>query len=202
MKNLISILLLFISLSALAQNRDWTIKTSKDNKTKVKYDITKVDGGTHLYYIASRKVNVSLNALDSYFSNSENHKNFLENTPESKQIKKINNNEWITYYYFDAPWPMPNSDVVVKFIKEQNDNSIMYTATAITGVYEDKDVDRLTTYKFIYNFEKIDENTTNITINANFISVGSVPKFLVRTWFPEGPARIITNLGSKKLTSH
>ena len=195
----ISILgILFISLNLFSQDRNWTTKTTKDEKTIVKYDIEKEDSGTHMFYIATQTVSTPINELVDYFSNSSNHKNFLENTPISEEVKKNSENEWITYYFFDAPWPMPNSDVVVKFIKTEKDNKIIFTANAINNTYKKSDVARLSTYTFIYEFEKVDEQNTKVTINADFVSVGSVPKFLVRTWFPKGPAQIISNLGSKK----
>lgn len=197
-KHLIVTLLLLISFSVSSQTRNWTTKTSKDGETTVKYDLEKEDGGTHLYYVAERNSSTSLDELDAYFSKSDNHKFFLENTTKSDEVKKTSDNEWITYYYFDAPWPMPNSDVVVKFNKSKTDDTLIFTANVITGEYGKKDVDRLTTYKFIYTFKKVDDNTTKISITADFISVGSVPNFLVRSWFPEGPARIISNLGSLK----
>lgn len=197
-KKVATFAIILISLNVFAQDRNWTTKTTKDGKTKVKYDIEKADGGTHMYYIAESNVNASLEELDTYFSNSANHKNFLENTPVSEEIQKISDNEWITYYFIDAPWPMPNSDVVAKFNRVQEDNKLTFTANAVTHDYKTEDVDRIQTYKFIYDFEKVDNTTTKVTINADFISVGSVPKFLVRTWFPKGPARIISNLGSRK----
>jgi len=51
------------------------------------------------------------------------------------------------------------------------------------------------TYKVIYTFEKINNSNTKITYNADYIPVGSIPKFLIKTWFPEGPIKIVTNLG-------
>ncbi|WP_405565859.1 hypothetical protein [Polaribacter sp. Asnod6-C07] len=192
--------ILFINLNLFSQDRNWTIKTTKDEKTTVKYDIEKENGGTHMFYIATQTVNTSISELADYFSKSSNHKNFLENTPKSEEVEKISDNEWITYYFFDAPWPMPNSDVVVKFKKTKKDNKIFFTANAINNDYKESDVERLSTYTFIYEFEKIDEQNTKITINANFISVGSVPNFLVKTWFPKGPAKIISNLSSKKVS--
>lgn len=191
------IIMLLITFSASSQDRNWTTKTTKDNKTTVRYDIEKVDGGTHMYYIAESDVNASLEDLDTYFLNSENHKNFLENTPKSEEVEKKSNDEWTIYYYFDAPWPISDSDVVAIINRTKEDNKIVFTANVTPNDYNKSDTDRLTTYKFIYEFVKIDDKTTKITINADFISIGSVPKFLIRTWFPKGPAEIIRKLGSR-----
>ncbi len=197
LKSIALVMMLLITFNVSSQERSWTTKTTKDGKTKVRYDIEKVDGGSHMYYIAESNVNTSLEDLDAYFSNSENHKNFLENTPKSEEVEKISNNEWLIYYYFDAPWPISDSDVVAKINRVKEDNKIVFTANVTSSDYNKSDTDRLTTYKFIYEFAKIDDKTTKITINADFISIGSVPKFLIRTWFPKGPAEIIRKLESR-----
>lgn len=198
MKYLIVVTILLFSVNSFSQNRNWTIETSKDGKSIIKYELIKEDNGTHFYYVAETKVSTSIDALDSYLSNSSNHKNFLERTPKSIEIKKLSNNEWLTYYYFDAPWPMGDSDVVVKINRTKTDNKLIFNAEAISNNYKKGDVDRVTDYKFIYELEKINNTTTKITINADYIPEGSVPNFLIKAWFPEGPAKIVRNLGTMK----
>jgi hypothetical protein len=198
MKNIRIIILVLTSLSAFSQSRNWITENSKDGKSIVKYELVKEQQGTHFYYIAQTHVNTTLDELDIYFSNISNHKNFLERTPKSEEIKKISNNEWLCYYFFDAPWPMADSDVVAKINRTKNDNKLIFTANAITNNYKKGVVDRLTNYKFIYEFEKVNDKTTKITLTADYVPVGSVPNFLIKTWFPEGPAKIVSNLGLMK----
>lgn len=181
-----------------SQDRNWTIETSNDGKSTVKYELIKEKNGTHFYYIAQTTVNVSLEKLDAYFSNSSNHRKFLERTPESTEIKKLSNNEWLTYYYFDAPWPMGDSDVVARINRTKTDNKLIFNAEAISNSHKQGDVDRVTDYKFIYEFEKVNDTSTKITIKADYVPVGSVPNFLIKAWFPEGPAKIVRNLGTMK----
>lgn len=189
--------LLIVSFT-FSQNRNWTTETSKDGKSTVKYELVDEEDGTHFYYIAQTKANVSLDELDAYLSNTANHKNYLESTPITEEFKKISDNEWLAYYFFDAPWPLPNSDLVIKFIRTQKDNKLVFTATAFSSDYKASKTKRMTKYKVIYEFEKIDGTTTKITYNADYIPVGSIPNFLIKSWFPEGPARIVKNIGAKK----
>jgi hypothetical protein len=197
-KYLSIVVVLLIASNAFSQTRNWTEKTLKDGKTTVKYELVKEDEGTHFYYIAQTTVNTTLDKLDTYFSNTENHKLFLERTPITKQIEKTSDNQWIAYYYFNAPWPLSDSDLVIKITRYKADNKLKFIATATTSDYKTKDVERMKTYKVIYEFEKIDESTTKITYNADYIPIGSIPNFLIKTWFPEGPANIVINLGATK----
>lgn len=198
MKKLIIALVFVITYNATSQERNWTTKTTKDGKSIVKYELIKEKEGTHFYYTAESNVNVSLEDLETYFSNSENHKKFLERTPKTEEVNKISDNEWIIYYYFDAPWPMSDSDVVAKITRVKEENKIVFTANAISNDYKKTDVYRLRTYTFIYEFEKINSNTTKISISADYIPGGSVPNFLIKTWFPEGPAKIVSKLGLRE----
>lgn len=191
-------LLLLLSYNAISQNRNWTIEKSDDGISSVKYDLIKEEDGTHFYYIAQTTANTTLDKLDVYFSNTENHKQFLERTPITKEIAKISENEWLAYYFFNAPWPLSDSDLVIKINRIKEANMLKFIATAVTNDYKTKDVERMKTYKVIYEFEKINESTTKITYNADYIPIGSIPKFLIKTWFPEGPINIVTKLGAMK----
>ncbi|OSY86926.1 hypothetical protein WH52_14175 [Tenacibaculum holothuriorum] len=201
MKKLIALLLLISTFNGIAQNRNWTTKTSKDGKTTVQYDIIKNDSNTHIYYIVETQKDISLDAIETYFSNSENHKSFLENTTESKKVKKISDNEWVTYYYFDAPWPMPNSDAVLNFKVEKTENQLTFIGNSSPEAYKATDVKRMQAYNITYNFERLNDTSTKLTITADFMPVGSVPKWLLKGWFPKGPAEIANRLltGASKI---
>lgn len=189
--------LILTSFCVVSQERNWTIETSRDGKSTVKHELIKEDKGTHFYYIAQTTANVTLDELDTYFSNTNNHKNFIERTTTTENIEKLSDNEWLAYYFFDAPWPLPNSDVVVKINRTKKDNKLIFIANAVSNKYKKTDTKRMTNYKVIYEFEKLNDSTTQITYNADYIPVGSIPKFLIKSWFPEGPAKIVSKLGSR-----
>lgn len=162
----------------------------------MKYDLVKEDNRTHFYYIAETKAEVTLDELDAYISNTENHKYFLDNTPITEELQSYSNDEWLAYYYMDAPWPVPNSDIVIKFDREKTDHKLLFTATAIEHDYKKSDTKRITDYKVVYEFEKIDDATTRIIFNADYIPYGQVPKFLIKSWFPNGPVGIVAKIGA------
>lgn len=192
------VVMLLASLHVFSQERNWKTETAKDGKTVVKYELVKEDEGTHFYYVAQTTANISLEALDAYFSNTANHKNFLERTRVTQEIEKVSENAWLAYYYFDAPWPMADSDIVIKINRVKQEDKLVFTAIAAANDYKKEDVKRMTDYKVVYEFEKVDNTNTKITYNADYVPVGSVPNFLAKTWFPEGPAKIVNNIGSRK----
>ena len=197
-KNISIVALVILATSTVTTSREWKKETSDDGKATVKYELLKEEKGTRFYYIAETTTDASLDKLDAYFSNSANHKNFLEATPKSEEVRKESENEWVTYYYFDAPWPMSDSEVVVKFTRVKEEGRLTYTGKAIADDYKKGKLSRLTNYTFVYIFETLNEKETKVTINADYIPGGSVPQFLINMWFPEGPANIVKNLAATK----
>ncbi|WP_310993969.1 hypothetical protein [Aequorivita marina] len=197
-KKISTLAILFLTLSAYSQSRNWTTETSKDGKSTVKYELVKEKKRTHFFYIAETTAKITLDELDVYLSNTANHKNYIEGTRVTEEFERISDNEWLSYYYFDAPWPLSNSDLVIKFNRTKQGNKLIFTATAFSSDYKKTKTKRMTNYKVIYEFEKIDDTTTKITYNADYIPAGRIPKFLIKYWFPEGPAGIVTNIGLRK----
>ena len=193
-----TVVILLTSINAFAQSRNYKTKTAKDGRTTVKYELVKEEEGTHFYYVAQTTANITLDELDTYFSNTNNHKKFLKRTPVTQEIKKISGKEWLAYYYFDAPWPMADSDIVIKIDRVKKDDILIFTATAVSNDYKQEDVKRMANYKVVYEFKKVYPDITKITYTADYVPVGYVPNLLAKMWFPEGPANIVNSIGATK----
>jgi len=198
---LVFIISMFAAYSySVAQNRNWKENTSKDGKVFVKSEVATEKGpdgeeGKVIYYIAESKYDISLQKVEAFMRNAANYKLFLENTEESKKIKSISSDEWITYLYFDAPWPLPNSDCVQKMTYSKNgENSFSIQAKVEDGHLEKKDVGRMDLYDALYEFTKTDDGKVKLKLTAAFAPLGSAPSWMLNSWFPEGPAGIITRL--------
>lgn len=57
-----------------------------------------------------------------------------------------------------------------------------------------KNVDRINLYDVVYKFEKTADKKTKLTITAVFCSGAPIPKLLLKSWLPDGPAGIATRL--------
>ena len=87
-KSIITITFILIAMGSFSQTRNWKTETSKDGKATVKYELVKEGKRTHFYYIAQTTANVTFDELAAYFSNTANHKFFLESTPITEEVKK------------------------------------------------------------------------------------------------------------------
>ena len=192
--NKFATLILILCSTALLGQRNWKTQKSKDGSVIVKSEIESTDNGKVIHYIAETTANISLQKAEEYLKNSNTHKNFLENTTESKEIQKKSENNWITYYFFDAPWPMPNSDAVQEFKLSKTENSLIVKGISNPKAYKTTDVKRMEQYDISYSFVKVGENKTKLTVAAAFTPVSKVPNFLLKGWFPKGPANIVSRL--------
>ena len=201
-KHLLStILLLILSYGFSYAQDDWNKQMSKDKKVEVwsKIKKEKNEAGNSeqiVEYISTTTANASIADCISVMKNIDLHKEFYEDTELSEKIEDISENEWLIYYYMDAPWPLPNSDVVIqmKFHENKEEGTAIFEGFAAPNLYEDKDVRRMTFNDISYTFKKIDEEHVSIRIHSIFSPVVNVPDWMVNSWFPKGPAEISASI--------
>lgn len=192
--------LIFINTNLFAQQTDWRTEKTEDGKITVTSKISKrtddIEGEVQLIeYIATTTANVSMHNCISVMKDISKHKEIL-NEEVSEMVKIISDNEWLIYYYFDAPWPIPNSDCVTKmsFSEDLTNNMATFTITAEPFMYEQKDVKRLTFYNVIYTFKDLGNGNVEMTSTAKLTPVVQAPEWIVREFFPNGPARYLQRL--------
>ena len=191
---------IFINANVIAQSTDWKTEKSNDGKIIVISKISKrIDEFSNevqlIEYIAKTTANVSLSNCISVMKDISKHKEIL-NENVSEMLKSVSENEWLIYYYFDAPWPLPNSDCVSKmnFSEDVNNGMATFTLTAEPAMYENKDVKRLTYYNITYTFKDLGNGKVEMTSTAKLTPVVQAPDWIVKNFFPEGPARYLQRL--------
>jgi hypothetical protein len=199
-KLIIGIVLTFISSNIFAQTSEWTTEKTEDGEITVTSKISKriddIDGEVQLIeYVATTIANVSLQSCISIMKDISKHKEIL-NEEVSEMIQTISDNEWLVYYYFDAPWPIPNSDCVTKmsFSEDLINKIATFTIIAEPSSYGLTNVKRLTYYNIFYTFKDLENGSVEITSTAKLTPVFQAPEWIVKNFFPDGPARYIQRL--------
>ena len=193
-------LTILMHCAGIAQDRNWTEEKSDDGKVTVKSDVESSvneagDDIKIIYYIAETTQKLDLEKAEKFMRNSSNYKLFWEHADESKEIKRISENEWIIYLYFDAPWPMPNTDCVHHMTFQDNgDKGFIVTAKPKPDAYEKKDVGRIQIYDAVFTFEDAGNGLTHLKLDVKFSPVGDPPKWMLNAWLPDGPIGIVTRL--------
>lgn len=191
---IIFVLLLHLINNAIAQSTDWEKETSKDGQIEILYHVgDRVDqNGKNVQvieYKAVTETGVSLQNCIIAMRDVSLHKQFMGDTEESKEIKVNSENEWIAYYFFEPPWPMPDNDCVmqVNFQKQSDSMAYIFNGVSKPELLEKKDVKRLNFYEYEYSFTKKANNKVDFSISVKLTPVSSPPKWMVKTWFPKGP---------------
>jgi len=203
MKNKVQIKLIilgiiFLNANIFAQTEEWETEITDDGKITMKYNISERtdengDEVQLLEYIATTTDSVSMQNCISVIKDVSKHKEFSEGTEVSKKVKTISDNEWIVYYYNDLPWPIPNSDCVMKmnFSEDTTKNMATFTFTAAPSMFEKKDVDRCTYNNGTYVFKNLGNGKVEFTVTGKMSPVFQAPAWMARGWFPDGPAEEI-----------
>lgn len=188
------VVVVFFGKTTFSQSDDWYKELSKDKKIEVQYHVGhRIDGqgdrAQLLEYVAITTTNVTLEKCIKTMRDVSLHKVFMGDTEESKELETYSENEWIAYYFFEPPWPMPDNDCVMKVTMDISDNGKIcsFNGESIPGLIEKKDAKRLGYYEYKYVFEELENNLVEFYISVKLTPVGSAPNWMVRKWFPKGP---------------
>lgn len=195
-------LFLFFSLQAInAQEAEWKTKVTKDGLVSVKYRVyNQIEEGSEkaqiIEYEALTIANASLEACVSIMSVEANHKAIMEGTEEARRIEDLPGGEWITYYYYKPPWPMPPADIITRYKVEEDRSKkqVRLIGTPAPDMYPLQDVDRMEHNHTKYIFTDLGEGEVEIVMYSWAIPLISAPKWLIKTWFPNGPADMVRGI--------
>lgn len=145
-------------------------------------------------YEAKTAKDISLSSCLALIENVEKHKEFLERTEISRIISHDTSDEWLIYYYVTQPWPLPDADAVTILKKTIRDSGkiISYYGYAAPDLYEDQGVKRMKINEVTYTFKKLGPDKVEILMQSRFSPTVSAPDWMINTWFPEGPANILS----------
>jgi len=181
---------------APGQSPEWDEQTSENGQVKITSRIRDIENRSGkekmlIEYKATAIINNSLNDCIRLMKNIPKHKEFLERTDVSEVVKTISENEWLIYYYYTSPWPLPDSDCVLKMTQKDMKDMITFIGVSVPDMFELRDVRRMQTNDITYIFKELEPDVVEMTMISKFSPVISAPKWMVNTWFPEGPARVL-----------
>lgn len=189
--------MIFLNTNLFAQTIDWKTETTKDGKVTVKSKISKRtdERGNNVQlieYVATTTASVSMQNCISVVKDVSKHKEFTDDEV-SKKVKTISDNECVVYYYTNSPWPMPDSDCVMKmnFSEDETKRMAVFTLTAAPSMFEKKDVERTTCYNVTYAFIDLGNGKVEMTVTGKMSPTVKAPDWMIRAWFPDGPADIL-----------
>jgi hypothetical protein len=203
MKNTSLLCLVFFLISTFAlhaQEEEWKTKVTKDGLTTVKYRVfNQVDEEGEksqiIEFEARTTTKASLEECVLTMRTDANHVEIMEGTEEARRIKDLPGGEWLTYYYYKPPWPMPASDVITRYKLEEDpgQRKAILSGTPAPDMYPKGELPRMENNHTKYTFTDLGEEV-EIVMYSWSIPLIKAPNWLAKTWFPNGPAEMVQGI--------
>lgn len=190
-----------VAASSIAQTADWKTELTKDGKVEVSYFFSesadeKGKKFNVLEYIAVTTAEVSLEACLKVLKTDSLHQEFMPDTENIRRIEDLPEGDWLTYYFMNSRWPMPDCDVITRYHLEENSSELSFilTGSPAPDLYPMEDVPRMRYNDTKYTFTDLGNGTVEMIMYSRSIPLVSVPKWLIKTWIPNGPADMLNGI--------
>jgi len=198
---LILLCALLLSSSVNAQRDGWKQDQTKDGKVLVSYNFLehKDEKGKKynvLEFEAVTIAEVSMESCLKVLKDDSRHKDFMEDAEHTERIRDLSEDEWLTYYLLKKHWPMPVSDVVTRYKLEEDpeDKSIILTGFPAPDMYPEQGVERMQHSFSKYTLTDLGNGQTEVMMYSSSVPLASIPKMLLATWIPNGPANMVNGI--------
>lgn len=193
--------LLLLNVNISAQKPDWKRETTKDGKVSVAYrfsEFSDQDGKKFnvLEYEAVTIAAASLENCKAVMMDDPRHMEFMEGTQDVKRVEDLPGGEWVTYYFLNSKWPMPDADVITRYKLEDDPagNRFYLTGTPAPDMFPEGEVARMKHNQTKYTFTDLGDGRVEVIMYSKSIPLVSVPKWLIGTWIPDGPADMLNGI--------
>lgn len=183
----------------MLSQKKWKTESTDDNikvKSCISDTILDKESKQLVEYTIKGMFNANYKQCADVLKDLPKHKKIFDYTEKSIKVKELSADEYLIYYFLDMPWPIPNSDSVVKMkfsIDEQN-KTAFFKMTASPKAMKNKGVKRLPLSISTYKFKQISENKLSVVATTYSVATMKVPDWITASWIPEGPADILRRI--------
>ena len=192
--------ILLHTLNGYTQTNTWKTEKTNDGKIVVKSNVTErveINGKSAplIEYVAITTDFMNLHNCVNIMKDVSRHKEFLD-LKINQKVKTFSENKWLNYYVFNAPWPFPSTDCVVKvtYSEDLKAKTAIFTLTAAPNLMKATSMKRFTYYNFTYAFKDVGNGKVEATVTAKMALTASVPLWMLRSSFPDSAAEPLQKL--------
>lgn len=195
---IIYITLILIGTKVFSINGTWEKAILDDGNTTVHWKVSENKNKLPIIEsIATTTAKISMQKIISILKDVENHKAF-SGDKESKILKVLSDSEWVIYYYYDAPWPIDDSETFSKMTYSENRSKKMATFTITAdsnlGQARSKDTICISLFNATYAFKDLGDGMLEVSITKKTIVPIKVPLWMINASYPDAPADNIHKL--------
>jgi hypothetical protein len=188
-------LLIGITVAVKAQ-RQWTLEKESDG---VKVYLKEVPGYQLKAFKALVYIAAPLDSVYGYLLKFEERTKWIYGTSEAKLLHKVEGKEYIMYSVYDAPWPVTDRDMVIKFLtgppERPEERLIQYTAVP-HYVPVKKDLVRIEKSQGSWSLRQ-EGQAVEVIFEGFTSNAGSLPDWVVNQVVVVNPYESLRNLRRK-----
>jgi len=192
---------LLLNVSVNAQRDGWKQDKTKDGKVLVSYNFAEHKDETGkkynvLEFEAVTAAEVSMESCLKVLKDDSKHVDFMDDAVHTERIRDLSEDEWLSYYLLKKHWPMPVSDVVTRYKLEEDTESSTYTLTGFPApdMYPEQGIERMRHSYSTYTLRDLGDGQTEVMMYSSSVPLASIPKMLLATWIPNGPADMVKGI--------
>jgi len=197
-------LLFTFALPSLAGGEGYERGISKDGRVEVESRIQNRPGpgGKDIQvmdYVATMQSDAHLRDVMAVLKDVSLHGTLIEEKT-TRVERRLSENQWLIYYFFDMPWPLADSDMaaVMTYVELPNNAAGAPGAEIHIKSAPNKlplrGVNRMAHYEVRYTARTLANKRLELVQTSNVAPSFEVPEFMIRSYFPEGPAGVLRRL--------
>ncbi|MFZ2907319.1 MAG: hypothetical protein WAZ98_14040 [Cyclobacteriaceae bacterium] len=193
LRSILLIIFFLVTLFASGQSAECTLKKEKDG---IKVYTCKSDTSKFRSLKAEFTINnTSLENLKTFLFTVPTYMKWQYNVLEATLVKSINDHEMIYRVVIDAPWPLDNREMIVRFtaVIHDQDHANFYINTIASDIPQQDDLVRIPYSTASWTIVRMN-NVLQVTYKMNINPGGYVPPLLVNMAMADGPHQSFRNL--------
>jgi hypothetical protein len=195
------ILFMLLSFNVHAQREGWKQDKTRDGKVLVSYNFLEKENEEGkkfniLEFEAVTTAAVSIESCLKVLKDDSRHKDFMNDAEQTERIRNLSEKEWLSYYLLKKRWPMPVADVVTRYVLEEDPEKRSYILNGYPApdMYPDQGIARMRESYSTYTLTDLGNGQTEVTMYSRSVPLASIPKMLLATWIPNGPADMVRGI--------
>jgi hypothetical protein len=186
-------LLFTCSLPSFSQIK-WDLEKDKDG---IKVYTSKAESAKYKAVKVEAVLAGNIDKLLKLLLDAGSNKEWIYRTNNSYQIKRISQNEILSYTETSVPWPATNRDIAIKMQlnRDVKNNTLKVTAVGVPkAIPEKKGIVRIPYFNSWWDVKGDGKNSLRITYFLEVDPGGSVPAWITNMFAAKGPFETFSNL--------
>jgi hypothetical protein len=187
------ILSIVLTFSNNSSAQEWSLERDRSG---VKIYTRYISGWDLKQFKGIVNIRTSIKTVEKTLRNDVGRDRWMYNTYDSKDVKKVSDNEIYCYSRVDAPWPVYDRDNVTRYTYKKISDTEMYVYLKnFSGILSEKSgIVRINRMEGYWHFKETSPGNVQVTQLAVAEAGGSIPAWLANSSIIDSPYHTLLNL--------